>query len=258
MLRLLCSRERYRTPNGTGHPRPAQARWLRRPASGMVRFMAPSTSLIVLFAASLLAGAQNALAGGGSFITFPALLLAGLDPRAANVTSTVASFPGQALAGWAGRSLARGAPSLSFRALCAISLLGGAVGAVLLLSTPAALFARLVPWLVLFATAVFAYGSFFRRPTDVARVGTATAGLPIRAAAATKNVLAGVMNFSALLILLWSPDVRWGPAAVLCAGAIGGGLSGVWLLRRVPEQVLRGGVVAMGAALTAGLFLRPV
>ena len=287
MLRPLCSRERYRTPNGTGRPREAQARWLRKPASGMVRFMAPSTSFVVLFAASLLAGAQNALAGGGSFVTLPALLLAGLDPRAANVTSTVALFPGQMLSGWAGRSLARGAPSLSFRALCVISLAGGAVGAVLLLSTPAAFFARLVPWLVLFATAVFAYGSFFRRPTDMARVGTVTAGLlqfaisiyggyfgggigflmlaaltaaglAVRAAAATKNVLAGVMNFSALLIFLWSPDVRWGPAAVVCAGAIAGGLSGVWLLRRVPERALRGGVVAIGAALTVGLFLRPV
>lgn len=249
--------------------------------------MASPMSLVVLFAASLLAGAQNALAGGGSFVTLPALLLAGLDPRAANVTSTVALFPGQVLSGWAGRSLAQGAPSLSFRALCVISLAGGAVGAVLLLSTPAAFFARLVPWLVLFATAVFAYGSFFRRPTNVARVGTVTAGLlqfaisiyggyfgggigflmlaaltaaglAVRAAAATKNVLAGVMNFSALLIFLWSPDVRWGPAAVVCMGAIGGGLSGVWLLRRVPERVLRVGVVVIGAALTVGLFLRPV
>ena len=249
--------------------------------------MAHPTSLIVLFAASVLAGAQNALAGGGSFVTLPALLLAGLDPRAANVSSTVALFPGQVLSGWAGRSLARGAPSLSFRAMCVISLGGGAIGAVLLLATPAAFFARLVPWLVLFATAVFAWGSFFSRPTDVPRVGRTTAavlqlaisvyggyfgggigflmlaaltaaGLAVRTAAATKNVLAGVMNFSALLIFVWSPDVRWGPALVVCMGAAGGGLSGVWLLRRVPERLLRVGVVAVGAGLTIGLFLRPV
>jgi uncharacterized membrane protein YfcA len=249
--------------------------------------MSHQTSIVVLFAASLLAGAQNALAGGGSFVTLPALLLAGLDPRAANVTSTVALFPGQVLSGWAGRSLARGAPGLSFRALCAISLAGGGIGAVLLLATPATFFARLVPWLVLFATSVFAWGSFRRPAAGGHRMGTATAGLlqfaisiyggyfgggigflmlaalttaglAVRAAAATKNVLAGVMNFSALLVFLWSPDVRWAPAMVVCGGAILGGLSGVWLLRRVPERVLRAGVVAIGAGLTIGLFLRPV
>ncbi len=250
--------------------------------------MSHETSLVVLFVASLLAGAQNALAGGGSFVTLPALLLAGLDPRAANVTSTVALFPGQVLSGWAGRSLARGMPGLSFRALCAVSLAGGAIGAVLLLSTPATFFARLVPWLVLFATAVFAWGSFFRKPAIAGRqMGTVpagllqfaiaiyggyfgggigflmlaaltTAGLAVRAAGATKNVLAGVMNFSALLVFLWSPDVHWGPAAVVCAAAIIGGLIGAWLLRRVPERMLRGGIVAVGAALTVGLFLRPV
>jgi len=250
--------------------------------------MSHETSLVVLFVASLLAGAQNALAGGGSFVTLPALLLAGLDPRAANVTSTVALFPGQVLSGWAGRSLARGMPGLSFRALCAVSLAGGAIGAVLLLSTPTTFFARLVPWLVLFATAVFAWGSFFRKPSIAGRqMGTVpagllqfaiaiyggyfgggigflmlaaltTAGLAVRAAGATKNVLAGVMNFSALLVFLWSPDVHWGPAAVVCAAAIIGGLIGAWLLRRVPERMLRGGIVAVGAALTVGLFLRPV
>jgi len=250
--------------------------------------MSHETSLVVLFVASLLAGAQNALAGGGSFVTLPALLLAGLDPRAANVTSTVALFPGQVLSGWAGRSLARGMPGLSFRALCAVSLAGGAIGAVLLLSTPATFFARLVPWLVLFATAVFAWGSFLRKPAIAGRqMGTVpagllqfaiavyggyfgggigflmlaaltTAGLAVRAAGATKNVLAGVMNFSALLVFLWSPDVHWGPAAVVCAAAIIGGLIGAWLLRRVPERMLRGGIVAVGAALTVGLFLRPV
>ncbi len=139
--------------------------------------MAHPSSFVVLFAASLLARAQNALAGGGSFVTLPALLLTGLDPRAANVASTVALFPGQVLSGWAGRSLAREAPSLTFRAMCVISLAGGAIGAVLLLATPAAFFARLAPWPVLFATAVFAWGGFFSRPTDVSRVGRTTAGV---------------------------------------------------------------------------------
>ncbi len=250
--------------------------------------MSHEMSLIVLFLASLLAGAQNALAGGGSFVTLPALLLAGLDPRAANVTSTVALFPGQALSGWTGRRFVKGTPSLSFRALCAVSLVGGATGAVLLLASPATFFARLVPWLVLFATAVFAWGSFFRRSAvNARRMGTtpagllqfviaiyggyfgggigflmlaalSTAGLAVRAAGATKNVLAAVMNSSALLVFIWSPDVHWGPAAIVCLAAVVGGLAGAWLLQRVPERILRAGIVVVGAALTVGLFLRPV
>src|SRR5476649_1368761 len=88
--------------------------------------------LLLLFAASLWAGAQNQLAGGGSFITLPALILTGMDARAANITSTVALFPGQVTGGWIGRRLASGTDRLSFRALVIISLVGGGVGAVLL------------------------------------------------------------------------------------------------------------------------------
>src|SRR4051794_10209585 len=122
--------------------------------------------LWLLFGVAVWAGAQNALAGGGSFVTLPALILSGLDARAANIASTLALFPGQVTTGWVGRKLVAGAAGLSFRALVLISLAGGAVGAVLLLWTPSTFFARLVPWLVLFATALFAYGSFFRKPTE--------------------------------------------------------------------------------------------
>ena len=122
--------------------------------------------LVLVFLAGLWAGLQNALAGGGSFVTLPALILAGLSPLAANITSTVALFPAQISSGWAGRSLVQGAGGLGFRALFLVSLAGGAVGAWLLLNTPSAVFARLVPWLVLFATTVFAWGSFFRKTTE--------------------------------------------------------------------------------------------
>src|SRR3954469_22655036 len=107
----------------------------------------------LLFVAGLWAGAQNALAGGGSFVTLPALILAGLDPRAANITSTVALFPGQVTTGFAGRKFVTGTQTVSARLLTVVSLIGGVLGAVLLLATPSSVFARLVPWLVLFATA---------------------------------------------------------------------------------------------------------
>ena len=250
------------------------------------------TAILMLFAlllfAGLWAGLQNALAGGGSFITLPALILSGMSPLAANITSTVALFPGQLTSGFAGRSMVSSAGKLSFRTLFFISIAGGALGGLLLLNTPSSIFARLVPWLVLFATIVFAWGSFLRKPKkDGAHIGPGVAaglqfliavyggyfgggigflmmaaltmaGLSTRAAGATKNVLAGVMNAAAVVLFVTSPEVHWAQAGVLAAGAIIGGLLGAWALRRVNEKILRMAVVCIGVALTVGLFLRPV
>src|SRR5271154_3681619 len=104
-------------------------------------------ALALLFFAALWAGCQNALAGGGSFLTLPALILTGMDARAANITSTVALFPGQLVSGFTNRAHAEGAAGLSLKLLIGISLVGGALGAGLLLLTPSSFFARLVPWL---------------------------------------------------------------------------------------------------------------
>jgi uncharacterized membrane protein YfcA len=117
-------------------------------------------TFVLLFLAALWAGVQNAFAGGGAFILLPTLMLTGMDARAANISCTLALFPAQLATGWTGREHVAAAGALSFRALFIISLVGGALGALLLLVTPAAFFARLIPWLVLFATAVFAWGSF--------------------------------------------------------------------------------------------------
>ena len=122
------------------------------------------TALIVLFIAATWAGVQNALAGGGAFITLPSLMLTGMDARAANITSTVALFPAQLVTGFTGRADAASPTGLTMRRLFVISLIGGALGALILLATPPSIFARLVPWLVLFATALFAWGSFFVKP----------------------------------------------------------------------------------------------
>ena len=240
----------------------------------------------LLVGAALIAGAQNALAGGGSFVTFPALLLFGMGARAANITSTVALFPGQIATGITGRTHVSGAEGLRFRTLVWISLAGGGVGAVLLLVTPESFFERLVPFLVLFATVVFAWGSFARktspgRATLSPQVAAAAqfaiaiyggyfgggigmlmlaaltmAGLPVHKAGATKNLLAGVMNASAVAIFAFSRDVHWPAALAVAAGAIAGGQVGAWLMLRVSERGLRIAVVVIGATLTAGLFAR--
>ncbi|HTR17899.1 MAG TPA: sulfite exporter TauE/SafE family protein [Acetobacteraceae bacterium] len=242
--------------------------------------------LLLLLFVAFIAGTQNALAGGGSFITFPALLLTGMDALSANITSTIALFPGQVTTGLAGRRHVAGTPSLSFRALFVISLIGGVLGAALLLATPVSVFERLVPFLVLFATLVFAWGSFLRRPGNGkprlggVRAGAmqfliavyggyfgggigilmlaalTLAGLPVRAAGATKNVLAGVMNASAVAVFLASPYVHWREAAAVAVGAIAGGQFGAWLLSRVNDRILRIVVTLIGITLTVGLFLR--
>ena len=243
-------------------------------------------TFIVLAVAAFLAGAQNALAGGGSFLTFPALLLSGLDPRAANITSTIALFPGQVATGYAGRKAVTGLPTLSFRALFAISLIGGGLGALLLLATPVSVFSFLVPWLILFATLVFAWGSFFRKPVAKPRpLGPLGAGFTqlaisiyggyfgggigilmlaaltlfgqaVRNAGATKNVLAGVMNASAVLIFVFSHDVAWRQALIVAVAAIVGGQLGVYALHRVNEKILRICITLLGLVLTIGMFWR--
>ena len=244
------------------------------------------SSLLLIALAGFWAGTQNTLAGGGSFITFPALLLVGLNPLAANMTSTIALFPNQITSAIAGRSLLSDVGPLKFRRLFLVSCLGGICGAFLLLNTPASFFARLVPWLVLFATSVFAWGSFRRKPLHVVHFASpnllaavqagiavyggyfgggigflmlaalTVAGVPIRSAGANKNFLAMAMNASAVLIFAFSRQVNWLAVLSLGAGGIGGGLAGSWLMHRVPEKLLRGFVVLVGAVLTGWLFVR--
>ncbi len=244
-------------------------------------------SFLALGGAAFFAGAMNALAGGGSFITFPALLLTGLDPRAANITNTVALFPGQIASGWAGRHLAQGVGDISFTKLVLISLAGGAVGALLLLATPPSFFAAMVPYLVLFATLVFAWGSFGRKPgqAEAAKlpprptaliqfaVGIyggyfgggmgfvmlallSLAGVSVRNASAMKNVFASVINLAAALVFFTAPDIAWPQAVIAAVASSLGGLSGVWLLRRIPDRLLRAGVVMVGLAVTVAMFVR--
>jgi hypothetical protein len=241
---------------------------------------------VILFGVAVWAGIQNALAGGGTFLTLPALMLTGMSALAANITSTIALFPGQLTSSWGGRGHVAGAGGLSFKALAVISLAGGVLGAILLLVTPSSIFKHLVPWLVLFATGVFAYGSFVPRKADhppvlgktsagiaqfcIAIYGgyfgggigflmlaaLTAAGLAIRNANATKNVLAGVMNASAVAIFVFSPEVHWLQAAIACVGAAIGGVIGGHMVNRVNQKLLRGAAVAIGIALTIGLFLR--
>ena len=242
--------------------------------------------LVLLFVAGVWAGAQNALAGGGSFVTLPALILAGLDPKLANITSTVALFPGQLTTAYAGHSLVAGTARLSFRSLAAISLIGGVAGAFLLRVTPSDVFAAMVPWLVLAATGLFAWSSFGPKPKGgssappawgsaliqsviavysgffgggagiVTLAALTLARMPLRNAGGTKNVLVGLSNIAAAVVFAATTAIPWTRALAVGAGSMVGGYAGALLLKRVPVTGLRIAVIVIGVLLTIGLFIR--
>lgn len=242
-------------------------------------------TLIVLTAAAFAAGVINSLAGGGSLVTFPALLFAGLNPIDANASSVVALMPGTFSGAWAYRDNILTVTEVSVTKFIAVSLVGGLLGALLLLWTPTAIFAGLVPWLTLFSTVVFAIGNF--APLELIRrlnvgprgallahfvislyggyfgggigflmlAALTAAGLLIRNAGATKNVLAAVMNASAVAIFAFSHEARWFQVAITCVGATAGGIMGGLMLNRVNEKLLRIFIISIGLILTVGLFL---
>ena len=119
--------------------------------------MSPLT-LALLFGAGALGGGLNAVAGGGSFIVFPALLAAGLGPVAANATTTGGLWPAGLASAWAYRREAKKAPLALWLALSLPSLLGGAIGAFVLLGTRDETFTKALPCLLLFATLVLTFG----------------------------------------------------------------------------------------------------
>ncbi len=240
--------------------------------------------------AAFAAGFLNALAGGGSFLTFPALIAAGLPPIDANASSSVALFPGQIATSYAARDgLAAAAADsrVNVPVLATISLAGGLIGGLLLLVTPQTVFSRIVPWLILFATATFAGGNFWI--TDAKRFrlnrtgifaaqalvaiygGYFGGGIGILMLAALtlfglrdiwlmnslKILLSVLMNAAAVVTFIIAGLVHWQWTIVAAVGAIAGGQAGLHAARRVPAQIVKGFVVAVGLVLTVYFFLKP-
>jgi uncharacterized membrane protein YfcA len=240
-----------------------------------------------LIAAGLLGGSMNAVAGGGSFVTFPALVLAGLPPIAANATSTVALFPGTLASTWAYRKDLAGIAGISLRVLLAISLAGGLVGAVLLLVTPGAAFDQVIPWLLLLATLTFAGGqrlsAWMRRHVRIGRisllviqfilgiyggyfggaVGLMTLAvwslldtIDLKAMAPARTLLVSAANGMAVLCFAAAGAVWWAEGLAMMASTIAGGYYGARFARTLPPSVLRVFVVLLSAAVTIGFFVK--
>lgn len=245
-------------------------------------------ALALLFAAAAGGGAMNALAGGGTLLTFPALLLLGASPIGANATSTVALLPGAA-ASLLGYRREVAAHRSWLRTLLLPSLLGGATGSLLLLSTPERLFARLAPWLVLFATALFAlqwlrggatasasaprlgslscvaaqfaialYGGYFGAGIGILMLVVLGAmGISdIHAMNGLKNFFGICINGVAATLFLASGRVDLPAALILAAGASVGGFAGASFGRALGQRRARAAVVAIGAGAAILLFLQ--
>ncbi len=245
------------------------------------------TSLPLLLAAAFFAGALNAVAGGGSFLTFPALVLSGVAPVAANATGTIALLPGYLSSSWAYRDDMRQITRDSLRRLVALSLVGGALGAALLLVTPNDTFRRVVPWLLLAATALFAAGPWLL--AHVKRDGEAGAaahalgvlavscyggyfngGLGIMLLAlfgmlghtqlnrmnGLKNLLSSVLTAIACSLYAWGGAIAWREALAMMLAATLGGYVGGRVGRRIPARLLRVAIVLVGLGMALLFFLR--
>ncbi len=253
--------------------------------------MDPLAKHALLIGASVGAGVMNAMAGGGTILTFPALLLAGESSIVANATSTVALLPGAAASMFAYRKDVW-QHRWWLRTLLLPSLVGGAIGSLLLLATPEKRFASLAPWLILFATLLFILQSVVQRRADpekaVARTplrwasvvlfqlgiavygGYFGAGIGILMLAALgflgltdihamnglKNFFGMCINVVAASLFIAHRAVDWPNALLMVAGATAGGYAGARFAKRIGREKARAAVVVIGFGVAALLLLQ--
>ncbi|HJV26293.1 MAG TPA: sulfite exporter TauE/SafE family protein [Aromatoleum sp.] len=254
--------------------------------------MSPADMLVIGTAAAM-AGAMNSVAGGGTFFSFPALLAIGVPPVIANASNAVALWPASLSSAWAYRhELARFSKGLP--ALSAVALIGGIAGGLLLLSTKDATFSKLIPWLLLIATAMFAgsgrisallnrlrqraeegpshasaggllfqlavsvYGGFFGAGMGIVMIAAlAIQGhRDIHDINALKNWLSAIIYSVAVVTFVIAGAVSWPHTLVMIATAAIGGYWGAVGARKVPAVWLRRFIIAVGSVLTTYYFCK--
>jgi uncharacterized protein len=237
-----------------------------------------------LFLAAALGGAINSVAGGGSFVAFPALLFAGAAPIPANATNTIALFPGSAASAVAYRRELRDVRR-ELVPLGAAATIGGVAGSAMLLRTPEHAFVLLIPWLLLFATGLFSFGGAVagrvraQVPVSVAAVVQLVIGIyggyfgggmgimmlavlslmgmtDIHRMNALKTVLSALANGVAVVAFIAAGAVDWGRGVVMIAGGVLGGYAGAAIARRVDAKQVRLLVLAIAWTMTAYFFWR--
>jgi uncharacterized membrane protein YfcA len=242
---------------------------------------------IVLLFAALGAGLMNSVAGGGSFLTFPALVFSGVPSIVANATSTVALFPGVLASAWAYRRDFKSLDKIPLAPAVIVSIGGGIVGALLLLLTSQKTFDVVIPWLLLAATLTFAfgpkamrlfkrqawlgpktliafqffagiYGGYFGGAVGIIMLAVWTlAGIRnIHAMNSGRTLLGGVMNAAAVVCFIIAGKIWWVQGSIMLVAAVAGGYVGARVARKVNPAVVRGIIIVVSVIVTAAFFLR--
>jgi uncharacterized protein len=245
------------------------------------------TQWLLIAGAGILAGAMNALAGGGSFVTLPVLIAAGVPSVAANASSTVALYPGGAASAWVYRDGLNDVCGVPMRPTLVATLAGGLLGALLLLWTPGAVFDRVLPWLLLAATLMLAfgprlgpalrahfraglvtvlliqfwlgiYGGYFGGAVGLMMMAAWALldGADIKALNPQRTLLVTAANSVAVLCFVIAGAVRWPEALAMGIGALCGGYLGAHAGKRLPAALVRMATVALAVTMTAIFFVR--
>ena len=226
--------------------------------------------VLLALAAGFVGGAMNALAGGGTFATLPSLLALGLPANMANATSNVALLPGAGTSAWAFRDELVPLGGVSIRTLTAITFAGGLIGSALLVLTPSRAFDVIIPWLVLYAFVVLAFGKrasgWLQQRVTIGRATLMSAQMLLGIyggyfgggvglmMAATYGLLAGhtpremfaprtlmlaVANLAAAIVFIAADMVRWSAALPMLAGTVIGGWAGAHVGKKLPAGLVR-------------------
>ncbi len=243
--------------------------------------------VLLIAGAGLLAGAMNALAGGGSFVTIPALIAAGIPSVQANASSTVALLPGGLASAWVYRDGLQPLGNVSMRLLLLITLIGGVLGAVLLLLTSSSTFDHLLPWLLLIASTILGFGRQFgewlRRHVQIKpwavllvqfglgiyggyfggavgimmmAVWSVLTNRDLKTLNPPRTLMVSAANGMAVLIFILAHAVHWPETLVMAAAAIIGGYGGARIGRHASPQAVRVATLLLTFGITLTFFVR--
>lgn len=243
--------------------------------------------VIILFMTGLIAGALNAAAGGGSFITMPVMVYTGIPALEANASSTVALFPGSLASAVAFKKEIRAIEGISLRYMILVTLIGGCLGALLLLFTPSKSFNVLVPWLLLIGTIAFAfgkqagevlrkkfqigtrlvifsqlllgiYGGYFGGAVGIMMMAVwSLFGMTnIQVINANKTLLVAVANTIAVILFIIAGKIWWTETLIMMAGTVLGGYACARYVRKINPKLLRTAISIFNFIITALFFIR--
>jgi uncharacterized protein len=246
------------------------------------------TTLLILLAAAFLGGASNALAGGGTFITFPALLLAGISPVQANATASFVLLPGSLASAWVYRDTVRATDRRFLVYMSIASFVGSLIGSILLLNTSNSTFSALVPWLLLMATLVFTlapwlrqiaskqhghqslpalligqtvisiYGGYFGAGMGVLMIALylVASSFNVHSASGLRMICSCAINILAVLIFAWRGALVYTSGVPMLLAGIAGGYVGALAVKRLNASHARIAILVYAWGLTAWFFLR--